>query len=141
MFTSIPLSKLLLKLRLVGVHHMIVNWIREFLSERTYQVKVNGQFSEIFKAFNGVPQGEFFPLCSMPTNCQSLFHDLELFVKKIYADDIKTYKTIESTDDLYAVQEAVNYIDSWADKWELPLAAGKSKCFVVGTSRTVETPS
>lgn len=41
-FDGVPLTKLLLKLGMVGVYHKMVNWIHKLLSGRTYQVEVGG---------------------------------------------------------------------------------------------------
>lgn len=44
-FEKVQLTKMLQRLEMVEMHHVIVNWIRECLSEGTHQVKVvDGEF-------------------------------------------------------------------------------------------------
>ena len=48
---------LLDKLYDVGVRRRILDWIREFISNRVMQVRVAGAFSHPAVVTNGVPQG------------------------------------------------------------------------------------
>ncbi|VDO66738.1 unnamed protein product [Heligmosomoides polygyrus] len=45
-FDKVPLEKLLIKMGAVGIHPMIMDWTRQFLSGRTYQVKIKCEFSK-----------------------------------------------------------------------------------------------
>lgn len=62
-------------------------------------------------------------------------------VCNMYADGIKVCKTSESADDLYSTEVAVSYVEHSDNEWEPSPAAEKSKCFLVGASRIVESPS
>lgn len=54
-FDKVPCGKLLDKLKLVGIHPVIVTWIANFLSNRTYQVRVRNKFSSVYRAQSGLP--------------------------------------------------------------------------------------
>lgn len=47
-------------------------------------------------------------------------------------DDVKVCKTIHTAEDLKAVQTAIDFTSSWADKWRLPLATEMIPLLEVG---------
>ncbi|EYC43641.1 hypothetical protein Y032_0486g2333 [Ancylostoma ceylanicum] len=108
---------------------MIVNWTRDFLTGRTYQVRVRDQYSEVFSAYSGVPQGGVLSPLLFILYTYELPESVSRFgvVCKMYADDIKIYKSLEKAEDSCAIQAAIDYIDKWADTWELPIAPEKTK--------------
>ncbi|EYC43639.1 hypothetical protein Y032_0486g2333 [Ancylostoma ceylanicum] len=112
---------------------MIVNWTRDFLTGRTYQVRVRDQYSEVFSAYSGVPQGGVLSPLLFILYTYELPESVSRFgvVCKMYADDIKIYKSLEKAEDSCAIQAAIDYIDKWADTWELPIAPEKTKLFVL----------
>ena len=56
-FDTVPHSNLLYKLRNFGIDGVLYNWISDYLSERTFQVKVQNNFSSKKLVTSGVPQG------------------------------------------------------------------------------------
>lgn len=138
-FDKVPVDKLLIKMEMAGIHPMIRAWIQSFLTGRTYQVKVRQEYSSMYSAHSGVPQGGVLsPLLF-------LLYTFELPAKiarlgaacKMYADDIKIYKEIENVQDCRVIQSAIECVDEWAKIWELPLAPEKSCSFTVGTRSQV----
>lgn len=88
----------MLKMEAVGIHPLVINWIRQFLSERTYQVKIKGQYSNVFHAFSGVPQGGVLsPIMFLlyTFDLPNCFNSLGVKCK-MYADDVKIYRRIEN---------------------------------------------
>lgn len=49
----------------------------------------------------------------------------------MYADDVKMYKEVDKSGASSEVQAAMDFVEKWADEWELPLAVEKTHCFVV----------
>ena len=56
-FDKISHEKLLFKLERYEVHHKVVVWIGNYLSGRSFQVRVVGELSESLPVISGVPQG------------------------------------------------------------------------------------
>lgn len=48
---------LLIKLNQMGIRGHMFQWIKQFLSERTIAVKINGIVSDSYRVENGIPQG------------------------------------------------------------------------------------
>ncbi len=66
---------LLTKLKSSGIDGAVLNWIKSYLSNRSYQVKIDGVYSEEAPCLSGVSQGSFidpllFLLCinDLPTD-------------------------------------------------------------------------
>ena len=57
-FDKVPHQRLLLKLRHYGIRGNLLDWIEDFLSERTQRVLVEGQHSSSAKVTSEVPQGQ-----------------------------------------------------------------------------------
>ena len=56
-FDKIPHKKLLHKLLNFGIDGCLFNWIKDFLCERNFIVRISSCFSNLFNATSSVPQG------------------------------------------------------------------------------------
>ena len=56
-FDTVPHERLLNKLHGYGVRGNVLNWVRDFLSDRSQFVSINDQMSSKINVTSGVPQG------------------------------------------------------------------------------------
>ena len=56
-FDTVSHQKLIMKLSKYGIHGNLLLWIKDFLSERTQNVKIGNSLSSTMKVTSGVPQG------------------------------------------------------------------------------------
>ncbi len=56
-FDSVNHRFLLAKLKASGIDGAVLNWIKSYLSSRSYQVQIDGILSEEAPCHSGVPQG------------------------------------------------------------------------------------
>ena len=131
-FDSVPHKRLLNKLKGYNVSGPILSWISSFLSERYQYVKINNSCSNKLKVTSGVPQGSVLG----PTLFIYFINDLPNVVHntsiKIFADDTKAYKNIKSENDVNQLQNAINEMFAWTEKWLLKFNKDKCKILHLG---------
>lgn len=139
-FDKVPFKELIFKLQIFGIHPRIVKWVKNFITNRSFQVKVNDKFSRTYSITSGVPQGGVLS----PILFIIYTSDLPVLVErrgvkcKMFADDIKVYKNITSEEDHLALQCAVSDVADWSDRWKLPISAQKTRVFHLGNSNSVK---
>ena len=106
------------KLYHYGIRGDILDWIKNFVSNRSQCVIVDGQQSNFSGVSSGVPQGTVLApllfLCfinDLPTRIASKI--------KLYADDVLLYATIHSQEDCHSLQKDLDTLDQWAINWKM----------------------
>uniref|UniRef100_A0A914NU80 Reverse transcriptase domain-containing protein n=1 Tax=Meloidogyne incognita TaxID=6306 RepID=A0A914NU80_MELIC len=114
-FDSVPINRILYKLKSIGIAGKIYTFIKNFLENRTFRVKIENTLSDSYPTLSGVPQGSVLgPLLFL-----IYINDLPKYLHegihiKIYADDVKLY--IEHNNDLRTevLSEALSCIEQWS---------------------------
>jgi len=101
-------------------------WIRDFLSNRTQQVVINGQKSGSIPVVSGVPQGSVLG----PILFTMFVNDIPSMVSSptfMFADDTKMFHFVNSSDDHTALQHDLNLLYEWSVCWQLKFNILKCK--------------
>ena len=118
-FDTVPHQRLLSKLKQYNVNGPILNWINSFLSDRSQFVKINNSVSDPLKVTSGVPLDSVLG----PTLFIYFINDLPNVVNnsnvKIFADDTKVYNKIDNSDNVKYLQNAIDELYLWTQKWLL----------------------
>jgi hypothetical protein len=135
-FDKVPHKRLISKLYSYGINKDIIKWIEAFLINRRQRVKINGKLSKWLLVTSGIPQGSILgPLLFIifiNDIIEGCNNGSEIF---LYADDAKLFRHIINSSDCKLLQDDINNISQWSDKWMLKLNA--AKCKVVSYGRTV----
>lgn len=125
-FDKVPHKRLLLKLSWLNLHPNILQWISEFLANRTQFVYVNNQASSSLPVTSGVPQGSVLgPLLFL-----IYINDLPTRVTcsvRIFADDCVIYRTVRNSANQLALQNDLNSVQDWCNEWLMELNPNKCK--------------
>jgi len=127
-FDRVPHNKLIQKLIGYGVNVNLIEWIMDFLRDRTSCVRVNGSLSDYFNVTSGVPQGSVLGPLLFIIYVNDMFQILDgndslgLF---LYADDAKLFKCVVSNDDREMLQICLNALVNWCDEWDIKLNVDK----------------
>ncbi|KAG5454452.1 Ras- protein Rab-8A [Clonorchis sinensis] len=114
-FDRVPHVPLLHKLESYGIQGKILHWIKAFLSDRSFRVKVGSTYSSAAPVSIGVPQGSVLgPLLFL-----IYVNDLPDVISSpclLFADDLKSWSSNAS-----ALQIDVDAAKQWSLDWHLPL--------------------
>ena len=102
------------------------------MSNRKQRVQVNGEFSQWHDVTSGIPQGSvlgpilFVVFINDLPDCV----DSEVFM---FADDTKLYRDIADQNDIQTVQDDINKLFNWSEKWLLRFHPDKCKVLPITT--------
>ena len=124
-FDVVPHQCLLHKLDHYGIRGTTLNWIQNFLTNRTQKVVVDGSSSESARVRSGVPQGTVLgPL---------LFLTMVSLQVRLFADVCLLYRPTKCRADQEQLQRDLSALQDWADRWGM--CFNPSKCSVLRVSR------
>ncbi len=98
---------------------------------RTQSVSVRGASSQLADVVSGVPQGSVLG----PILFVIYINDLPDIVKsniQMFADDTKIYSKISNDNEAAGIQEDLQKLQQWSDKWLLRFNADKCKTMHIG---------
>ena len=119
---------------------MIIAWVKDYLTNRSQYVVVNGASSQPSAVVSGVPQGSVLgPLLFIIYINDLLEQELTAgSAMHVYADDILLYRTIISTHNFLSLQSDIDKVTAWSSANFLTLNRKKCK-FMVSSRR--QSPS
>jgi hypothetical protein len=119
-FDSVNHRLLMRKLTTFNLSKIVLDWISQFLTGRTFYVSVECHHSRTGLPTSGVPQGSVLGPLLFLMYVNDLTSELENPCY-MFADDVKIVGT--PTDP--SVQRDLDRIQKWTTAWELPLNASK----------------
>ena len=133
-----PHNRLLEKIKSYGIVGPTLNWIEDFLKNRSQKVMVNGAGSEWENVTSGIPQGSvlgpiLFVICinDLPDTVESDSH--------LFSDDTKIFRIIKNEDDKEILQDDLTKLEEWSDKWLFKFHPEKCKHMKISKSKNKET--
>ncbi len=127
-FDSVPHRRLLHKMDSYGIK---LKWLEDFLIGRTQKVSVNGNTSPTVPVTSGVPQGSVLG----PVMFLIYINDLPDCVNsavRIFADDTKLFRQVDSTQDCKLLQEDLTKLEGWAKEWQMEFHPQKCEVLRIG---------
>ena len=116
-----PHQRLLLKLKAHGIGDCIIDWIEQWLTDRRQRFAVDCEVSNWKSVLNGVPEESALGLL--------LFLDDNITSNVLkFADDTKTFRRVKNAGDKQHLQNGLDKLVKWSEKWQMLLNLGKSKC-------------
>ena len=114
-YDMLNIPTLLRKLQSMGINGNIYNWLKNFLSNRTFQVKVGASLSDKFILENGTPQGSIISPLLFLIMINDIPSGLDNSVEMtLFADDSSIYAGHRIIKQLeIKIQNSLNAIDKW----------------------------
>ena len=134
-FDKVPHKRLIYKLRQKGMGAQLLDWIENWLSNRTQVVRVGNKKSGESKVTSGVPQGSVLG----PTLFTVFIDDIDDYTEGLdavgkFADDTKGMKLIRGPEDRDKLQKALDNLVTWASEWGMEFNYDKCKIMNVGAN-------
>nr|CAD2178902.1 unnamed protein product [Meloidogyne enterolobii] len=133
-FDSVPINILLYKLKRAGIDGKLMIFLENFLTNRSFRVKIDDKLSENKSTHSGVPHGSVLgPLLFL-----IFINDLPNYISenvgiKMYADDVKLYK-IHKNDKSSDLSNSLIRLEKWGQINGLEISP--EKCFSLYIGKT-----
>ena len=105
----------------------IIDWIEQWLTDRRQRVVVDGEVSNLKSVLSGVPQGSVLGpllfLIYINDSNNNIIHNVMTFT-----DDT----TVINDGDKQHLQNDLDKLVKWSEKWQMLLNFGKYKCLHTG---------
>ena len=128
---KVPHQRLLLKLKAHGIGDSITDWIEQWLTDRRQRVVVDGEVSNWKSVLSGVPQGSVLGPILFLIYINDLDDSITSNVLK-FADDTKLFRKVNTDGDKQHLQNDLDRLVKWSEKWQMLFNFGKCKCLHTG---------
>lgn len=140
-FDTVPHNHLLRALSQTGITGPLLDWISDYLSNRSQKVVLDGTCSNTAQVTSGVPQGSIlgpllFNIFMNSISTLPLSSNSSLI---LYADDILLSKPINSDEDIRDLQHDVNLISTWMASNGLTPNLKKTQLLPISRARSPPT--
>ena len=118
-FDTIDYSILIKLLEDIGIVSIPLAWVKSYLSERTFSIKIDNHYSSTCKMYYRVHQGSvlgplLFSLYILPL--KNIISNFPSVKYKMFADDIQFYielPVIANSSDNVALIDCINMVKNW----------------------------
>ena len=132
-FDKVPHRCLLEKLRAHSIDSKVLNWIEAWLTSRTQRTVLNGEASDWSYVTSGVPQGSVLgPLAFIVFINDIDDVTVNITIMNKFADDTKCGNVIRSPSDISDLQDCLDSLVDWAEKWGMSFNIKKCKVMYIG---------
>ena len=139
-FDFVDHSILLQKVKKKGIRGRLLNWLREFLTDRVQCVRVGQVLSKDTPLHSGVPQGSVLGLLLFLVFIGDLEEGLENVAVSVlkYVDDSKLIIDVESEKDVAAAQSSLEKVYQWANDNNMRWNNTKLKILRLGSNEKLK---
>ena len=134
-------TRLIYKLRKLGIKGTLLKWIESYLSERSQRVVYGGTTSDFIKIFGSVPQG------SILSSLLFLIYliDIEAGIKSdmfMFADDVALMNKFKNKNTLeFEMNADLKKLNDWAYTWNMDFNPAKTEMIVFSNKKVKSRPN
>ena len=130
-FDKVPHKRLCSKLKAFGIRGNLLKWLSNFLTNRTQSVVINNISSGSSSVTSGIPQGSVLGPLLFLLYIDDITDGINSVIK-IFADDTKVFRALNSPTDSPSLQTDLDKLLAWSKKWQLPFNVSKCKVIHYG---------
>ena len=135
-FDKVTHGRLLTKLNRYGIRGKNLNWIEDFLRDRSQRVVVEGSSSNSIPVTSGVPQGSVLSPILFLLFINDIGTDISSNIS-LFADDTIIYRAVDRPRDAERLQEDLNRLEEWSHSNQMEFHPDKCKHLMVTRARTI----
>ena len=114
----------------------IINWIEQWLTDRRQRVVVDGEVSSWKSVLSGVPQGSVLRPILFLVYIDDLEEGVTGNILKFADDTFKLFRKTKEIGDKQKLQDDIDKLVRWSEKWQMLFNFGKCKCLHTGPGNT-----
>ena len=134
-FDKVSHKHLLTKLKTYGITGKLLKWIENWLSGRKQRVVINGCSSNWINVTSGVPQGSVLSPILFLIFIDDIDNGIKSRISK-FADDTKISMPTFNLENCNLLQNDINSLCEWAEKWQMSFNADKCNVIHFGSNNT-----
>lgn len=140
-FDSVPHSLLLQRLHEIDVNQYLVQWVHNYLLNRSQMVVVGGEESSTLPVISGVPQGSVLGPLLFLIFINDIVHQISPGSSiSLFADDIALYRPILTVLDYSILQNDVSSLAVWINNSLLALQPAKCNYMLISRRSSPRLP-
>ena len=140
-FDKINISKLLHKIKSIGIGGQIGKWLGNFLLNRTQRISNEGHLSSESIVLSGVPQGTILGPILFLIYIADIGETLKTSKMSSFADDSKIYAKIQCREDCESLQSDLNQVYKWTTENLMMFNSDKFEVLKVGKKQDLKNSS
>ena len=138
-FDKVWHKALLYKMYALGIRGQLLEWFKDYLTNRKQAVILKGSISTYRPVLAGVPQGSVLGPVLFLIYINDIVQDIQSSVK-LFADDTSMYLGLEDTTTRTNILNSdLDKINSWANKWKVKFNETKTKLMTISNHTTPDT--
>jgi hypothetical protein len=127
---------LLHKLKINGITGKLLEWLKDYLTDREQRVIINGEHSEWGHIKAGVPQGSVLGPLLFLIFINDVTHVVRNCKIRLFADDTCLFIEVDDHGETGGmIDEDLNRLNAWAEKWKITFSPPKTKELLVSKKR------
>ncbi len=134
-FDKVPHRRLLEKAKHYGIRGNLAAWIDSFLSGRSQKVLLEGHSSSPASVTSGVPQGTVLGPILFLIYVNDIGQNIDCNIR-LFADDCIVYKEISAVTDASKLQQNINLLMDWEQKWQMSFNIQKCHIMTISKKRS-----
>ena len=131
-FDKVSHRKLCHKLSCYGVNGNLLRWIKDYLTDHSQYVLLEGISSKSHHVLSGVPQGSVLAPLLFLIYINDITESITSTIR-LYADDVLLYRVISDEADTICLQNDLLILENWANTWQMKF--NPSKCIHLAITR------
>ena len=131
-FDKVCHKRLMMKIETMGIGGKVRKWLEDWLKGRKQRVRVEGEYSKWEEVRSSVIQGSVLGGVLFDIYINDIVEAIIEALIKIFADDTKVARIVESQEDGDKMQQVIDSLEKWATNWEMTFNAKKCKILHVG---------